>query len=271
MSALRRFLLMSLTLAVAGGATYLVTERLDLGGGGDQVVSGPDGSVAPGTGAATTTTVDGTPVPAAGQQRVTGTVTAVRLVDAVLDPRDVPTPLTVVSERGFGNGGELTGVTVEGEPATVVWDGGRPFVLTSGGALVLDPVAVDLTPDGLRLVLGGGAHALAPGAYQLDAPVAVGTTGVASARDSVRFDATASSLFEARGDAALVLPPTDPRRFIGPGAVRLEGTLEVTDADGTRAATVVDVAVDAFELTLTPDGAGGWTVTATVQGEATIT
>ena len=273
MSPLRRFLLMSVALLAAGGVTYLASERLDLGGdGGDQVVSGPDGTVAPGTGDTTTTTgPTGSVVPAPGQTQVTGVVTVVGIDDAVLDPRNVPTPLTVVSDRGFGNGGELTGVTVDGQPASVVWDGGRPFVLVSGGGLELDPVRVDLTPEGLRLTLGGGAHAVQPGSYELDAPVAVGTAGVASARDGVAFTADGSSLFEAKGDAGLVLTGDAPRRFLGPGTVRLEGTLEITDADGTRTVSTIEATSAAFELTLTPVAGGGWSVTATLQGETVAT
>jgi hypothetical protein len=177
----------------------------------------------------------------------------------------------VVSDRGFGNGGEITGVTVEGTAKTIVWDGGRPFVLTSGGQLVLDPVPVDLTPEGLRLALSDAVHAFTPGTYQLDTPVAVGASGVAEARDAVTFESTADSRFEPRGDAALVLPASAPRRLVGPGTVHLEGTLELTDATGTRAVVTLDMATGAYDVALTPSPEGGWTVTATLQGETTAT
>lgn len=272
MSALRRFLLMSLALALVGGVTYLVSERVDLGDGGDQVVGGPDGTVPAGTGDTTTTTAAGsTEVPAPGQTWVTGTVAAVHLEGAVLDPRDLPTPLTIVSERGFGNGVELSGVLVDGGAASVVWDGGRPFVLTTGGGLVLDPVTVDLVAEGVQLTLGGAVHRLTPGTYQLDTPVAVGAAGFGSARDAVAFTADDRSLLDANGDAAVVLDPDGgPRRFLGPGTVRLEGTLEVTDASGTRPATLVEAGAGAFEVTLTPAADGSWTVTVVLEGEATV-
>jgi hypothetical protein len=271
MSAPRRFLLLWLAVVAAAGVTIVVSQGLDLAGdGGDQLVAGPDGTVAPGTGEATTTTTGTVLLPAEGQTQVTGTVTAVHLVDAVLDPRTVAGPLTVVADPGSGNGAELSGVTVEGAAASVVWDGGRPFVLASGG-LVLDPVVVDLTPEGLRLRLGGATHRLTPGTYELATPVAVGTSGVASARESVTFVADADSLFAATGDAALVLPPDRARRLVGPGTVRLEGALEITDADGTRAATTIDVATGAFDLTLTPVASDGWAVTAVLQGEVAAT
>jgi hypothetical protein len=242
---------MSVTLAVVAGLTVLAYDTLDLGGdGGDQVVSVPGG------GPATTSEVR-----RADEVRVSGAVTTVLIDGAVLQPREVPTPLVVTSERGFGNGGDLTTVRVDGEDSAIVWDGGRPFSLTSGGALVLDPVAVALVPGGLQAVLGGGNHALSPGTYQLDTPVAVGPAGLATPRDSVTFEAERGTLFEARGDASLLFPPDAPRRFIGPGRVILGGTLEVTDDEGTRAeAGLMTEAVAAFDLTFTPDGAGGWTV-----------
>lgn len=258
---LRRFLGMWATLLVVIGLTVVVDDRLDLGGeGDDQVVSAPDGTTGPGAGDTTTSAGDPEVVPGPGQVRVRGIVTAVHIEGAVLDPRDVPVPVTVLSDRGFGNGGELTGVEVDGEASSIVWDGGRPLVLSSGEALVLDPVVLDLTPDGLRLTLGGGVHGLTPGTYRLDTPVAVGTAGIATPRDSVTFTAGPEARFEARGDAALVLGPTGPRRVTGPGSVRLEGTLEVTDAAGARAATSHAVDLAAFDLILTPAPGGGWSI-----------
>lgn len=242
-------------LAFTIAVTVVANDRLNAGSNaGDQVVSGPDGNVGSSTTAAGNTLV----VPGPGQTRVEGTLTALRLEGAVLTPREVPTPLTVVSDRGFGNGGELTGVVVDGKASTIAWDGGRPFVLSSGGALILDPSVADLAPGGLRLTLGGGAHALTPGTYRLDTPVAVGSSGIATPRDSVTFDATSESLFEARGDAGIVFGPDAPRRLLGPGRVQLDGTLDLTDAAGTRTAPTLSVELAAFDLTVTPDGAGVW-------------
>lgn len=248
-------------LAVAAGLTVLISDRLDDGstGGGDQVVGGD------------TDSSDTTAVPPEGQVRVTGTLTALHVEGAVVDPREIPTPFTIVSERGFGNGGELTGVQVDGMEASVVWDGGRPFVLSSGGAMVLDPVTVDLAPEGVRLALGGAVHDLTPGLYQLDTPVAVGTSGVASSRDSVAFTAGEGAVFAANGDAALFLDQSSPRHLLGPGLVHFEGTLEVADADGTRPVATLDAAIGAFDITLTPDPGGGWTVTAVLEGELSTT
>lgn len=247
---------MALVLVVV--ATVVVYTQLDVASdGGDQVVSGTDG-------------IDATPSGhGAGEVEVHGTVTAVLIADAVLQPREVATPLTISSERGFGNGGELTSIVVDGEPSTIVWDGGRPLTLSSGGALRLDPVGLTLVPAGLKAVLGQSNHALTPGTYELDAPVAVGQAGIATPRDTVTFDAVDGSLFEARGDASLILGPEAPHRVVGPGKVLLTGTFEIVDADGTRSASSLGTEVVPFDLTFTPDGAGGWTVDGVVDGAVT--
>ncbi len=268
---LRWFLTMTTILAATVGLTVLVSERLEAGGdAADQVIDGAAGTVGPGR-TSTTTTRGGSTVPPAGHVTLTGTVTAVHLEGAVIDPREVPTPLTVVSGSGFGNGGEITGVTVQGTDKSIVWDGGRPFVLSSGGALVLDPVTVDLAPEGVRLALSDAIHAFTPGTYQLDTPVAVGSSGVAEARDAVTFATTDRSRFEPRGDAALHLPATVPHHFVGPGKVHLEGALELADASGSRGVVTVDMADGAFDITLTPVTGGGWTIVATLRGETSTT
>ena len=264
---LRWFVTMSTVLAAAVALTVLVSQGMERGSDGDDQVVG--GAVSTTT-APPATTTSSRPLPAAGSVAVTGPVTALHVEAGVLEPRAVPTPLTVSANAGFGNGGRLTGVLVDGTKATIEWDAGRPFVLSSGGALVLDPVRVDLTAEGLRLNLADAVHRLTPGTYRLDTPVAVGTSGVAAARESVVFDADAESTFEARGDAALFLGE-GPRRLLGPGTVQVEGTFEVTGPDGTRQASRLDMAEGAFDLTLSPAAGGGWTVAARLGGEVTAT
>jgi hypothetical protein len=250
---IRLFLVMSVAIAAVVVTTVLVYDQLDQqSGGGDQVVSGPEEQ---------DPTRPGDPVVLGpGQVEVHGSVTFLLIADAVPVPRELPTPLTITSERGFGNGGELTTVRVEGKPSTIVWDGGRPFTLSSGGALRLDPVALALVPAGLQAVLGQGNHALTPGTYRLDTPVAVGQEGIATPSDGVTFEAIEGSLFEARGDASVLFGPDAPHRFVGPGRILLGGTLQVVDADGTRTEDSLQGDPAAFDLTFTPDGAGGWTV-----------
>lgn len=263
---LRFFLGMWIALALVVGTTVLASEQLDQGGGGgDQVIDGPGGTTG-----ADQADGEGRLALGSGQVRVSGTVTAVHLEGAVLDPRQVPTPLTVVSERGFGNGAELSGVTVGDAPASIVWDGGRPFVLSSGAGLELGPVAVDLDSEagGLRLALAG-AHTVLPGTYRLDTPVAVGSSGMATPRDSATFEAGDRSLLEAHGDAALVLQPGAAHRFTGPGLVRLEGLLELTDAAGTAPAPLFEMGDAAYELTFVAEGAG-WTVQGLVDADGAV-
>lgn len=250
---------MALIVALTAGLTLVVSQRLAGSGGDDQVV-GPTGTAAP-DGSATAT----------GAVRVTGTVTAVHLQGAVVDPREVPTPFTIVSERGFGNGGEITGVLIDGTEQTIVWDGGRPLVLSSGGAMVLDPVTIDLLPEGLRVTLSPAVHAFTAGVYQLDTPVAVGSRGVAGARESVIFETTDHTTFEPRGDAALLLDLAEPSHLLGPGVVHLEGALEVADEGSVRSVSTLDAEVGAFDITLTPVVGDGWTISAALQGDTTTT
>lgn len=232
----------------------VASDRLDLGGGGaDQIIGGPDGVVS-------TTTAPAIVVPGPGQVRVSGALATLRLEGAILQPRLLATPLTITANRGFGNGAELTGVSVDGQPSTIVWDGGRPFVLSGGAGIIPDPLIVDLGPEGLRVTLGRSTHRLEPGTYRLDTPVAVGTSGIATPRDSVVLDASAESLLDARGDAAVMLDPDSPHHFLGPGRVDLQGTFGLTDADGTRQSPSYVVDVAAYDLTITPDGSGGWTI-----------
>jgi len=242
-------------LVLVVGVTVVARDRLDDGGGGSgQIIGGSSDALS------AATTASAIVVPGPGQVRVSGTLSALRLDGAVLQPRLLATPLTITANRGFGNGAELTGVSVGGQPSSIVWDGGRPFALSGAGGIIPDAMTVDLGSDGLRATLGGGAHRLQPGRYRLDTPVAVGTSGIATPRDSVVFDATAGSLLDARGDAGLLLGSDSSRHFLGPGRVDLHGTLDLTDADGARRAPSYLVDAAAYDLTLTPDGSGGWLI-----------
>jgi hypothetical protein len=248
--------------AAIGLGAVIVEGQDDATDGSDQVLDRPDATGAPASPADQGEVTDDPVIrPASGQVRISGTVTVLRLEGALLEPRLVPTPLTVVSDRGFGNGGEITGAQVARRDSEIVWDGGRPFVLSSGPGLVLDPVSVELVPEGLRLLLGGGVHGLEAGEYRLNTPVAVGSGGLATAHDALTFLAGPDTLFAASGDTALVLGPAGPHRFLGPGGIHLEGDLEVLDDRGRSAQSTFDIGEGAFDLVLTPGAAGGWTVT----------
>jgi hypothetical protein len=241
---------------LAVGLTVVVHDRLD---------NTNDGS---GT-TATTVATTGTLPAGQGVVKVTGTVTAVHVDGAVLDPRTIPTPVTLTSTRGLGNGAELTGVAVGGKISVIVWDGGRPFALASGPGLQLDPVIVDLGADGVRLLLGDGAHKILPGSYQLDTPVAVGGESTTPAeKDSVAFVAGPDALLEAKGDTALVFGHAGgPVHLKGPGVVHLAGTLTVSRGKDHRQAKSLDFGAGPFTLILTPI-TNGWAVEASLQSQA---
>jgi hypothetical protein len=254
---LRWFLGLSAILLLVVGVTVAVSDGL----GGD------DGDRGSGAGGGTTTTAGSQVLDGEGAIEVAGKVTVVHLEGAVLDPRQVRTPLTISSDRGFGNGGELTGVSVAGKPSSVVWDGGRPFVLSSGPGLRFDPGIVDLVDGKVTLGLQGGVATVLAGGYQLDTPVAVGGSGIATPRESVAFTAGAGARFEAHGDAALELPGDAQHSFTGPGLVHLEGRLEVTTENREQDATTLDLANGPYELTLSPTEGGGWTISGRVQSK----
>ena len=258
---LRWFLSLASVLLLVVGLTVVLHNRLDSGGNGKS-----SDTATIGTGGSTTSTSNPGQPADSGAVTLTGTVTTVHLEGAVLDPRTILTPLTLTSDRGMGNGAELTGVDVAGSPSVIVWDGGRPFVLASGPGVVLDPVVADLTADGLHLALGNGAHKLVPGAFQLNTPVAVGGDSTTPAEhDSVAFTAGPSALLEAKGDTALVFPHSAPPVHMkGPGLARLRGTITVTQGGHHKSVKTVDLGAGPFDLIFTPI-TGGWAVSGTVQ------
>ncbi len=257
---LRWFIAISSVLLFVIGLTVVIDDSLQrITGAEDQVVSGED---------ATTTTLPREVDPSSrAALTVAGKVSFVHLEGAVLDPREVPTPLTISSERGFGNGGKITGVEVAGKSSSIVWDGGRPFVLSSGPGMVLDPSVVDLVDGQIRCALKGGAHGLRAGDYELDTPVAVGGSGMATPRDRVEFEAGSRAQFEGHGDAALQLTEDEQHTFTGPGLVHLVGDLVVTSEQGPQAASSLDLSDGPYELTFSPTEGGGWTVSGRVQSQ----
>ena len=96
MSAVRlRWFLTMTTILAAAALTVLISNGLDRGSSSeDQVVATPGTSSS--TTSSTPTTVTG--VSSAAATRVSGTVTAMRLEGAVLEPRQVATPLTVSTD-----------------------------------------------------------------------------------------------------------------------------------------------------------------------------
>jgi len=261
---LRLFVAISAVLLVVVGATIAIYARLEeFNGPSDQVVGPAKGVSDAARDRTTTTKVDLDD--AAGALEVHGEVTVVHVTGAVPEPRTIGTPLTIVSDRGFGNGADVTRISIAGKPSSIVWDGGRPFVLSSGKGLTLGPVTVDLDEDGLHCTLGRDAHRFQPGTYQLDTPVAIGEAGVATGRESVQFTADDQSQLEAHGNAALVLPPEDQHTFLGSGQAHLEGTLVVDGGDGGQRTAILDLSNGDFDLTFSPTESGHWTVSGKVR------
>jgi hypothetical protein len=254
---LKWFLSLASVVLLVVALTVVIHDKLD---------SGDDSTTATTEPGDATVTTSGAP----GASRVTGRVTAVHLTGAVLDPRVLPAPFTMTATRGLGNGAQLPNVRVNGAISNINWDGGRPFVLASGTGIQLDPLNVDLTPAGFRLLLGDTAEAFLAGTYQLNTPVAVGgasTTPVE--RDSVTFtvrDGDGAQL-QPTGDANVVLPPTGAVHLKGPGSVHLEGDLVVTVDGKKHSARTLDLRVGPYELVFTPASKGGWFVAGEVQDQ----
>jgi hypothetical protein len=191
-----------------------------------------------------------------GQARVSGTATAVAVDADVVEPVAVPFTLDAPAAT-------VRGVLVDGARESVAWNGGVPFTVEgTGPGLEASPAHLDVTPDEVVVALDGTPRPLLAGAYRTAAPVAVGTGGLATPRDGVAFTADRQTTVEATGH---IRTGRRAMRIGGPGRVSATGTFTVTTRDGDRTATTLVFGPGPFELALTPV-AGGWTLTATLQG-----
>jgi hypothetical protein len=223
------------------------------------------------TGAATTTAPATTPaltptpgtVLAADQVHVIGTVATLHATGA---GGAIPLPVTVtVPNRGQGDM-TIDKVTVDGRAVTVVWNAGQPLPLSGTGALDLGSANVDASAAGITWHLDLAPRGLAPGHYFAGASVAVGSGGLAEPRDNVSFDAGPGAGFITDGDAQIHLP-AQALDLVGPGSVRLTGTLTVIrGASRPAPAVTANFAGGAFQLHLQPASANTYTVDALFQG-----
>lgn len=259
---LRLFLLMTAVLVATAGATAAVDEQLSRRSGEDQTIGG-------GTDVSAGST-SSTQAPAA-EIVITGSATGGHLDGAEIEPATIATPLTLTAERGFGNGAEITAVDVDGLPSAIVWDGGRPFALASGGALILGRVRIDLASGELHLGLAGATHRFEPGTYTVDTPVAVGSTGVGRALEAVTFEAGVASLLEANGDTSLTLAADGAVRASGGGPLHLEGAFTLVEGSTTRSVSSIETTAGDYDLSLTPAPDGRWTIRAAVRGRVVAT
>lgn len=241
------FALGLLVLAVLGGATFGIVQLTGLDDDGD------------GGAVATTTTPTSDPGLAADQVAVTGTATAITVEGAVIS--DVVVPTVVTPSAGLSAGARIAGALVDGELATIAWDAGRPLTLAAETPLRLHPAPVNLAAIPGAIVVtfvDDSVHAVVPGDYEIDASVAVTTTGLGQPRDSVTFTATDDTTVVFTGGANGAMAP-GPISATGPGRVLLQGTFQVRHPDGTvTEATSVELPTGSFRLAFAPleDGTG---------------
>ena len=200
-----------------------------------------------------------------GQSVVTGTVTTAEARGATGPSLSTPLEITV-PVRGRG-GATFFDVTVDGQPSSVVWNGGVPLGLIGHGAIVPGRIGVTVDGSGSTWSLDGAERILAPGTYDAAAPVAVGQAGLAQSRDSAQFTAGSRSVVETTGGATVRRDPR-PLHLVGPGSLSLTGTLQVLSRSGTVTVHSLALASGSFEVDLVPAG-GGLTVHATVHGAFT--
>lgn len=240
-----------LVVAAVGGITFGVAS---VAGVGDDDVAAP---------VATTPTSD--PDLTAAQVTVTGTATSINIQGAVL-PADVIVPAVVTPSAGLGAGARFEGVLVDGEPASVSWDAGRPLALGADTPLRLragTPLGILATPAGVVVAfVDGVAYAVVPGDYRIEAPVAVTTTGLGSSVEALTFTAGDASTVAFTGGANGTMPASE-LSATGPGSVSLQGTFEVHHPDGTvQGATDVALPAGSFRLAAAPTADGtGFTLT----------
>jgi hypothetical protein len=218
---------------------------------------------------ATTTTTGGTLapeiVPGPGQTFVTGTITSMSADNAVGPPLKPPFTITIPS-RGQGNA-DLTGVLVGGRDVEIFWYGGQPLPVTGTGELAIDGGAVTVDGSGTTWMLDGAPRTVTPGHFNLGAPVAVGSGGLATPHQSVAFDAGAHSTVSTTGHAQVHLAPA-ALHLDGPGSVTLHGRFQLQTAAATRTVQAVVFGPGSYSIDLTPAGpsSGGDTIRATLQG-----
>ncbi len=226
----------------------------------DDVTSGPEAGVGGGVDDPVVQPNASTTVPQ-GRSEVNGTVTTLTAVDATVAL--LPTPLTIaVAEPGLGRSGAvIRNAIVEGEPATIQWDSGRPLVLGGSGGLVLAPVRVVVDGEGTAVSFGDRTHRFAAGDYRIDTPVAVGTSGLAQPLDAVDLTATADTTITFAGDASTRVGHGS-LTLTGTGTVTADGSFAVTTKEGKTLMNHIEFGPGPFEVGLTL-GAGGLAIAAT--------
>ena len=254
-------LLVILLLTADGIGVVVVTTRHQ-----DRAASVAAGATTPTTApprpVVTTTTT--TPL-APGQTVVSGTVSSISAAGATGPPLATPLLITI-PVRGQGSAYIYNADVGGHQGETIYWYGGQPLsILGAGGALVPGRINVTVDSSGSTWYLDGAERKWAPAAYQVNTPVAVGSTGLANAEPSADFTAGPTTVLASRGGATIHRPAT-ALHLTGPGAVQIQGRLRVRTRSGTTSASTLDLASGSdYVIDLTP-GAGGLTIQATLQG-----
>jgi hypothetical protein len=205
-------------------------------------------------------------VPGEGQAFVRGT--AERVVAEQAQVQALKTPLTITAvERGEGRL-EIEQAIVGGRRVTISWDGGTPLPLSGGGELVLGATYVEVGPEGAMYRLDGAPRRFTAGTYTAGAAVGVGEAGIAAPRDSVRFTADDQTVLVSRGGVVVRRDPA-PLDLLGPGAVLVEGSLDVQWPDRRQEVTRVTFDGGPYRVTVTPGG-GRTSIDAIFQGRLDI-
>jgi hypothetical protein len=208
-----------------------------------------------------TTTPTSNPDLAPTESTVTGIATAIGVQGAVL-AQEVVAAEVLTPSAGLGAGARFESVLVDDEAAAITWDAGRPLTFAAATPLRIGPdLPFDLfaIPAGIAIgFVDGQAYPVVAGTYEITAPIAVTTTGLGRARESVTFSTAEGTTVAFTGSATTNIPP-GPLAVTGPGHVALQGTFEVHRADGTvQTATTVELPEGSFRLAFTPtaDGTG---------------
>lgn len=198
----------------------------------------------------TTTTLPG-PKPAPGQFFVKGTVT--KLTAEGAQSAALPAPFTLSAvERGVGKA-TVENALVGGKRTSIVWSSGTPLPITgTGGSIDLSGSKVEVDASGAATwTVDGSPRALKPGTYRAGASVAVGTTGVGTARDAVAFTADALTMISAHGGVVIKVAAA-PLELKGPGKVWGAGQLQVRDETSQKPAAGFQFGEGPYTVKLTP-------------------
>ncbi len=213
--------------------------------------------------APTSSTPTTVPLPP-GQALVSGTVTSLSAAGAT-GPALITPMLITIPVRGQGSA-YIYNATIGNQPGeTIYWYGGQPLSILGNGGLVPGRVNVTVGGSGSTWYLDGAERRWESGSYEIATPVAVGTSGLASAEPSADFSAGPDTVLVTSGGATLYRPPM-ALHLIGPGAVQAQGNMTVRTRQGTITVTSIDLSGGQYVLDLTPGPGGQLALSATLQG-----